>query len=78
MPRRRPEFEPGAAGAEAAKLFKFSDAGRTQIQWLSDAAQGPPKTHRLWGWALADSLFLSGRSIRNQFQDDCVAVNVTP
>ena len=24
MPRRRPDFEPGAAGAEAAKLEKFS------------------------------------------------------
>jgi hypothetical protein len=27
MPRRRPYFESGAAGAEAAKLKKFSDAG---------------------------------------------------
>ena len=32
MPRRRPEFVPGFAGAEAAKLKKFSDAGGTQIQ----------------------------------------------
>jgi len=24
MPRRRPDFEPGKAGAEAAKLKKFS------------------------------------------------------
>ena len=39
MARRRPEFEPGEAGAEAAKLKKFSDAGGSQIQWLSDAAR---------------------------------------
>ena len=34
MARRRPEFEPGLAGAEEAKLNKFSDAGGTQIRWL--------------------------------------------
>ena len=39
MPRRRPEFEPGFAGAEAAKLKKFSDAGGSQIQWLPDAGR---------------------------------------
>ena len=39
MARRRPEFEPGFAGAEAAKLEKFSDAGGSQIQWLSDDAR---------------------------------------
>jgi hypothetical protein len=39
MARRRPEFEPGKAGAEAAKLKKFSDAGGSQIQWLSDAVR---------------------------------------
>ena len=39
MPRRRPEFGPGVAGAEAAKLEKFSDAGGTQIQWLPDAGR---------------------------------------
>jgi hypothetical protein len=39
MARRRPEFEPGPAGAEAAKLNKFSDAGGTQIQWLPDAGR---------------------------------------
>ena len=39
MARRRPEFVPGEAGTEAAKLKKFSDAGGTQIQWLSDAAR---------------------------------------
>ena len=39
MARRRPEFEPGLAGAEAAKLKKFGDAGGSQIQWLSDAAR---------------------------------------
>jgi len=38
-PRRRPEFVPGFAGAAAAKLKKFSDAGGTQIQWLSDAGR---------------------------------------
>jgi hypothetical protein len=39
MARRRLEFEPGLAGAEAAKLNKFSDASGTQIQWLPDAAR---------------------------------------
>ncbi len=51
MARRRPEFEPGLAGAEEAKLKKFSagvpedasslgwGAGGTQIQWLPDAAR---------------------------------------
>ncbi len=32
MARRRPEFMPGAADAETAKLGKFSDAGRIKIQ----------------------------------------------
>jgi len=27
MPRRRPDFESGEAGTEAAKIKKFSDAG---------------------------------------------------
>jgi hypothetical protein len=39
MARKRPKFEPGAAGAEAAKLKKFSDAGGSQVSWLSDAAR---------------------------------------
>ncbi len=39
MPRRRPEFEPGEAGAEAAKLKKFSDAGGSHIQWLPTQAE---------------------------------------
>ena len=39
MPRRRPEFESGKAGAEAAKLRKFSDAGGSQILWLPDAGR---------------------------------------
>ena len=39
LTRRRPEFGPGVAGAEAAKLKKFSDAGGSQIQWLSDAVK---------------------------------------
>lgn len=39
MPRRRPEFEPGEADVEAAKLEKFSDADGSQIQWLSDAGR---------------------------------------
>jgi hypothetical protein len=30
---------PGAAGAEAAKLEKFSDGSGTQIQWLPDVAR---------------------------------------
>ncbi len=49
MSRRRPEFEPGFADGDAAKLKKFSagvledasssgwDAAGSQIQWLSDA-----------------------------------------
>jgi hypothetical protein len=39
MPRRRPEFESGEAGAEAAKLEKFSDAGGSQNLWLPDAGR---------------------------------------
>jgi hypothetical protein len=39
MPRRCPEFEPGEAGVETAKLEKFSDADGSQIQWLSDAGR---------------------------------------
>src|SRR5690606_15989325 len=39
MPRRRPEFEPGEAGVEAAKLKKFSDADGSQSQWLPDAGR---------------------------------------
>ena len=39
MPRRRPEFGSGEAGAEADKLKKFIDAGGSQIQWLSDAGR---------------------------------------
>ena len=39
MARRRPDFEPGEADAEAAKLKKFSDAGGSQKQWLPDAAR---------------------------------------
>ncbi len=39
MPRRRPDFEPDSVGAEAVKLRKFSDAGGSQKQWLSDAGR---------------------------------------
>lgn len=39
MTRRRPKFKPGIAGAEAAKLNKFSDAGELQILWLLDAVR---------------------------------------
>jgi addiction module HigA family antidote len=39
MPRRRPSFGSGVAGAEAAKLKKFSDAGGSQNLWLSDAGR---------------------------------------
>ncbi len=39
LPRRRPEFGSGAAGDEAAKLEKFSDAVGSQSQWLSDAGR---------------------------------------
>jgi hypothetical protein len=37
--KQRLEYVPGAAGAEAAKLEKFSDGSRTQIQWLPDVAR---------------------------------------
>ncbi len=36
MTRRRPDFESVEDGAEAAKLKKFSDAGGSRKQWLSD------------------------------------------
>src|SRR5579863_4279392 len=39
MPRRRPEFTPGEAGAEADKLKKFIDAGGPQMQWLFDVGR---------------------------------------
>jgi hypothetical protein len=39
MPRRRPEFEPGEASAEADKLKKFIDAGGSQMQWLFDVGR---------------------------------------
>ncbi len=39
IPRRRPEFRAGSAGAEAAKLEQFSDGGGSQGQWLSDAGK---------------------------------------
>ena len=39
MPRRRPEFESGEAGAEAAKLRQFSDIGGFQIMRLPDAGR---------------------------------------
>ncbi len=72
--KQRPEFEPGEAGVEAAKLEKFSagvpedasslgwGADGSQIQWLSE---GSPKMHHLWGRAPADSHFLGGSSIAN-------------
>jgi hypothetical protein len=39
QPGGRPEFEQGEADAEADKLKKFIDAGRSQMQWLSDAGR---------------------------------------
>ena len=39
MTRRRPDFESGMAGAEAAKLKKFSDASGSRKQWLFDAVR---------------------------------------
>ncbi|HSX25669.1 MAG TPA: hypothetical protein VLE89_01510 [Chlamydiales bacterium] len=51
MPRRRPEFEPGVAGAEAAQPERLGagvpedasslgwGAGGPQIQWLPDAGR---------------------------------------
>ncbi|MBX7067165.1 MAG: class I SAM-dependent methyltransferase [Parachlamydiales bacterium] len=39
MPRRRPDFGSGVAGAEAAKLKKFSDGGGSQNPRLSDAGR---------------------------------------
>jgi hypothetical protein len=43
MPRRRPEFVPGEAGAEAAKLKKFSDAGGTHNSVAARRRPGAPK-----------------------------------
>ncbi len=72
MARRRPEFVPGEAGTEAAKLKKFSaadtckragvrsfarEAGGTQIQWLSDAATGVPKNASFLGRGAARTDF---------------------
>ena len=54
MTRRRPEFEPGEADAEAAKLKKFSDA------------PGSPKTPRLWGGGGSRIQWLPD-AVRNQF-----------
>jgi hypothetical protein len=39
MPRRRPEFEPGFAGAEAAQLKKLSDAGGLKGSGCSTKAE---------------------------------------
>jgi hypothetical protein len=64
MPRRRPGFGSGEAGAErpgvpedasslgwvvADKLKKFIDAGGSQKQWLPDVARGPRRTFRSLG-----------------------------
>ena len=80
MARRRPEFEPGAAGAEAATLNKFSagvpknasflgwGAGGTQIQWLPDAATGVPKNASFLGWGVAQNqLFKHERYMTPKF-----------
>ncbi|HSX25530.1 MAG TPA: hypothetical protein VLE89_00810 [Chlamydiales bacterium] len=39
MPRRRPDFESGEAGAEAAQPERLGDAGGPQKQWLPDAGR---------------------------------------
>ncbi len=39
MARRRPEFESGAAGVEAAQPERLGDADGSQIQWLPDDAR---------------------------------------
>ena len=39
MTRRRPEFEPGVAGAFALNLNKLSDGGGSQIQWLTTQSE---------------------------------------
>jgi hypothetical protein len=39
MPRRRPGFGSGEAGAEADKPERFIDAHESQKQWLSDAGR---------------------------------------
>jgi len=49
MPRRRPDFESGVAGAEAAQPERLGDAGGSQKRWLSDAALGPPKIVSIFG-----------------------------
>lgn len=61
MPRRRPEFESGEAGPEAAKLKKFSDAGGSQIQCLSDEPGAPDDASSLGsGVGRADFSVTSG------------------
>ncbi len=50
MTRRRPEFESSKAGAEAAKLKKFSDTGGLRRQWLLDAVRN--QVLRLFGYNL--------------------------
>ncbi|HSX10817.1 MAG TPA: hypothetical protein VLF94_03770 [Chlamydiales bacterium] len=39
MPRRRPEFGPGVAGAEAAQLTKLSDAGGAKFSGCPTPAE---------------------------------------
>jgi hypothetical protein len=66
----RPEFEPGVADAEAAKLKKFSEAGRSQIQWLSDAGRftlwNRPQYNRAFALARSGQrgLALTAKSVR--------------
>ena len=57
-PEGRPDFESGAAGAEAAKLEKFSDAGGLKSGGCPTQAWGPQKSASLfWGKALAVRTF---------------------
>lgn len=58
MPRRRPEFEPGEAGVEAAKLRKFSDGDGSQIQRLPDAGRFTifKRAEYDWGEIFLDTL----------------------
>ncbi len=56
---RRPKFEEGEADAEDAQLEQVERCMRTQILWLSDAAQGPPKNASFFGEGRRQSRFLS-------------------
>ncbi len=56
MPRRRREFEPGEAGAEAAQLEQVERCRRVQIHWLSDAGRFTLFEREQYNWIDLTSL----------------------